>query len=76
MEKMTSLKWLVASLPLILVMVASSYVSALSEIIKSADGAEIVLVPAGEFVMGSNDDENERPRHRVYLARSTSTATR
>ena len=43
------------------------------------DGAEMVLVPAGEFSMGSDGDEldrlqvsrkyfeNEIPRHRVYL---------
>lgn len=43
------------------------------------DGAEMVLVPAGEFVMGSDGDELDRlkasresfgdeiPRHRVYL---------
>jgi formylglycine-generating enzyme required for sulfatase activity len=43
------------------------------------DGAEMVLVPAGEFIMGSDGDELDRfkasresfgdeiPRHRVYL---------
>jgi iron(II)-dependent oxidoreductase len=32
-------------------------------------GAPMVLVPAGEFLMGSDDsaEEDERPRHRVYL---------
>jgi formylglycine-generating enzyme required for sulfatase activity len=35
---------------------------------RSEDGAEMMLVPAGEFVMGSNDgDANEKPPHRVYL---------
>jgi formylglycine-generating enzyme required for sulfatase activity len=33
-----------------------------------ADGAEMVFVPAGEFVMGSeNLGDDERPAHRVYL---------
>ncbi|MEE9256929.1 MAG: SUMF1/EgtB/PvdO family nonheme iron enzyme [bacterium] len=32
------------------------------------DGAPMVLVPAGWFIMGSDDgDENEKPRRRVYL---------
>jgi serine/threonine-protein kinase len=32
------------------------------------DGAEMVLVPAGEFVMGSEElGDDERPVHRVYL---------
>ncbi len=31
------------------------------------DGAEMVLVPAGEFWMGSDDFPQEKPRHRVYL---------
>ncbi|MBI4638507.1 MAG: SUMF1/EgtB/PvdO family nonheme iron enzyme [Candidatus Rokubacteria bacterium] len=37
--------------------------------IRSADGAEMVLVPAGEFWMGTNTSEMafERLRHRVYL---------
>jgi formylglycine-generating enzyme required for sulfatase activity len=35
---------------------------------RSEDGAEMVLVPAGEFTMGSNDnDAREKPPHRVYL---------
>jgi formylglycine-generating enzyme len=31
------------------------------------DGAEMVLVPAGEFSMGSEEYDDERPRHQVYL---------
>jgi formylglycine-generating enzyme len=32
------------------------------------DGAELVAVPAGEFIMGSDDGpDDERPRRRVYL---------
>ncbi len=34
------------------------------------DGAAMVWVPAGEFLMGNTDNEgesNERPQHRVYL---------
>jgi formylglycine-generating enzyme required for sulfatase activity len=42
----------------------------ISESISSRDGAEMVLVPAGEVWMGSDDDDavdDERPRHRVPL---------
>ena len=36
--------------------------------ITGRDGAEMVLIPAGEFQMGSNDGENdEKPVHTVYL---------
>ena len=31
------------------------------------DGKEMMYVPAGEFVMGSNDDDDEKPPHTVYL---------
>ena len=31
------------------------------------DGAPMVLVSAGEFTMGSNEYEEEKPPHRVYL---------
>jgi formylglycine-generating enzyme required for sulfatase activity len=35
---------------------------------RTEDGAEMVLVPAGEFLMGSNDGAyDEKPPHRVYL---------
>lgn len=36
---------------------------------KADDGAEMVLVPAGEFWMGSDTegDADEKPRHRVWL---------
>ena len=33
------------------------------------DGATIVCVPAGEFTMGSNDYDDEKPPHTVYLGR-------
>jgi formylglycine-generating enzyme required for sulfatase activity len=29
---------------------------------------ETVVVPAGEFIMGSDEADNERPAHRVYLS--------
>ncbi|MBI9044578.1 MAG: SUMF1/EgtB/PvdO family nonheme iron enzyme [Anaerolineaceae bacterium] len=31
------------------------------------DGMVLVAVPAGEFEMGSNEDDNEKPIHTVYL---------
>ncbi len=31
------------------------------------DGAEMMLIPAGEFKMGSNDYDDEKPVHTVYL---------
>ncbi|MGV8120554.1 MAG: SUMF1/EgtB/PvdO family nonheme iron enzyme [Candidatus Xenobiia bacterium LiM19] len=34
------------------------------------DGAEMILIPAGEFLMGSPEgtgNDNERPQHKVYL---------
>jgi formylglycine-generating enzyme required for sulfatase activity len=33
----------------------------------SADSATMVYVPAGEFTMGSNDYDDEKPPHAVYL---------
>lgn len=41
-----------------------------SQTIVGNDGAEMVLIPAGEFLMGSADDEarsNEQPVHPVYV---------
>jgi iron(II)-dependent oxidoreductase len=34
---------------------------------RTEDRAEMVLVPAGEFWMGSDEYPDEKPRHRVYL---------
>jgi formylglycine-generating enzyme required for sulfatase activity/uncharacterized caspase-like protein len=34
---------------------------------RTEDGAAMVLVPAGEFTMGSNDYDDEKPPHRVHL---------
>ena len=40
----------------------------LAETIIGDDGAEMVLIPAGEFLMGSDDDEaDEKPVHPVYV---------
>lgn len=37
-------------------------------IINPRDGKEMILIPAGEFVMGSNEGSNdEKPPHTVYL---------
>lgn len=42
---------------------------AITETIRGKDGAPMVLVPAGPFLMGSNDGlPNERPEHHVTLA--------
>jgi formylglycine-generating enzyme required for sulfatase activity len=35
--------------------------------ITSKDGAPMVLIPAGDFQMGSNDHDDEKPIHTVYL---------
>jgi len=32
------------------------------------DGEEMVRIPAGEFVMGSNEDDNEKTPHNVFVA--------
>ncbi len=45
--------------------------SALTKI-NPKDGAEMILIPAGEFLMGSTDDDkdaldDEKPQHKVYL---------
>jgi formylglycine-generating enzyme required for sulfatase activity len=38
------------------------------KILRGNDGGEMLLVPAGEFVMGSNDGNgDEKPLHRLYL---------
>jgi len=38
------------------------------QIITETDSAEMVLIPAGEFIMGSDDgNEPEKPAHKVYL---------
>ncbi|MFH0803304.1 MAG: formylglycine-generating enzyme family protein [bacterium] len=40
-------------------------------ITNSKDGSELILIPAGEFIMGAPDEEgydNEHPRHRVNLS--------
>lgn len=42
----------------------------ISPIVNPKDNSQYVLVPAGEFLMGSLDnegEENEHPQHRVYL---------
>ncbi len=38
-----------------------------AKVLRTEDGAEMVLVPAGEFMMGSEDYDNEKPRHRVIV---------
>ncbi|MFH0801630.1 MAG: SUMF1/EgtB/PvdO family nonheme iron enzyme [bacterium] len=39
-----------------------------SVITNAKDGSELIMIPAGEFIMGSNDYEDEKPPHRVYLS--------
>jgi formylglycine-generating enzyme required for sulfatase activity len=39
-----------------------------SMITNSKDGSELIMIPAGEFLMGSNDYDSEKPPHRVYLS--------
>ncbi|MBM3219216.1 MAG: hypothetical protein FJZ38_11155 [Candidatus Rokubacteria bacterium] len=38
-----------------------------AKVVKGDDGAEMVLVPAGEFTMGSHAWADEEPPHRVHL---------
>ena len=38
-----------------------------AKIIREKDGAEMVRIPAGEFTMGSEEYESEKPVHKVYL---------
>ena len=38
-----------------------------AKIIVAKDGAEMVLIPAGEFQMGNNGNANEKPVHTVYV---------
>jgi formylglycine-generating enzyme required for sulfatase activity len=38
-----------------------------AKVVKGDDGAEMVLIPAGEFTMGGTDDEDEKPVRRVHL---------
>ncbi len=40
---------------------------ALPKEITGKDGAEMALIPAGEFQMGSNAEDDEKPVHTVYL---------
>ncbi len=41
--------------------------SPISTMIRPVDGMEMVFVPAGPFIMGSNDVTNEKPEREVYL---------
>src|SRR2546427_11661627 len=52
-------------LPICFIAIPEGYVAAIeplgpAKVIKSEDGAEMVLVPAGEFWMGSSESEIER----------------
>jgi formylglycine-generating enzyme required for sulfatase activity len=49
---------------------ATAVTDRIPESLTGNDGAEMVLVPSGEFWMGSEDkdaDPDERPRHRMFL---------
>ena len=37
---------------------------------------DMVIIPAGEFIMGSNDGDDEQPEHSVYLVPMPSTSTK
>ncbi|WCJ60395.1 formylglycine-generating enzyme family protein [Fontisphaera persica] len=63
---------LMTAVALVMVMAIATgrelYAAAPAKSITAKDGAEMVLVPAGPFLMGSLEgDADERPPHRVYL---------
>ena len=51
-----------------IILTATEYTGPLPTEINDGFGVEMVLVPAGEFTMGSDSDPNDtRPAHQVYL---------
>ena len=41
--------------------------SELAKTVRTEDGAEMVLVPEGEFVRGSDESDDGKPRHQAFL---------
>jgi len=62
--------WLMFLITLTAVPVLPAHSDDLPHTIKGRDGMEMILIPEGEFYMGSEGEEfppDEKPRHRVYL---------
>ncbi len=50
-----------------MVFLGATPADAAAKTITGKDGAPLVLVPAGEFIMGSDEGPDEKPQRRVYL---------
>ncbi len=70
MKKMNPFLIMVILAGLLLFLFAFKYLLLRRVVINSRDGTELILIPAGNFIMGSPEGagkEDEHPRRRVYL---------